>query len=500
MNTRIAFFLLLAIAPLFSRAEPIFPTIIIGYTSTPTNYIYATGDAACEAVRPKTPVNDYVYTNARFNEIPGYGAGCVYRTENIRYGWINENHFFQNWAYREFGCASGYDKYFDFPANSYMCRLREDQSRIIEGPQCTEPGTPDPATGNFNFVVEALPGTTTGPVVQYSASTRTWRSPVSTSLEVTPAASTARVHLPDGTRAIFTLNGNSATSYAAGTGVLTKAGDQWSYISPSNERFTFDSTGSVSQWITGDGKENFDFTRTTGEVNITSSKGINVNYTINSTGQPTSVNSGSNSYIMTYDASGRLTKLSLVSNEGQTAKTFLYEIETQPNYLTGVLDENNVRIASWTYDSNGRATSRDSAGNVVATNTYGTDGTTTTTNSYGKPTKYKFSVIRNAKYVTAIEGQPSANCPASNSSFTYDTQGLLKTKTDAKGNLTTYDYNDRGLETSRIEASGTPQARTITTEWHPSLYLKTKVTEPDRITTYQYDAQGRQTGQTVTPR
>ena len=104
------------------------------------------------------------------------------------------------------------------------------------------------------------------------------------------------------------------------------------------------------------------------------------------------------------------------------------------------------------------------------------------------------------KRITSIEGQPTPNCPSSNSTFTYDAGGLLKTRTDAKGNLTTYDYNDRGLETSRTEASGTPQARTTTTEWHPTLFLKTKVTEPDRITTYQYDAQGRKTGQIVTPR
>ena len=66
-----------------------------------------------------------------------------------------------------------------------------------------------------------------------------------------------------------------------------------------------------------------------------------------------------------------------------------------------------------------------------------------------------------------------------------------------KGIVTTYDYNDRGLEVTRTEASGTAQARTVTTEWHPSLYLPLAVTEPDRITRYQYDAQGRQLSRTV---
>ena len=68
------------------------------------------------------------------------------------------------------------------------------------------------------------------------------------------------------------------------------------------------------------------------------------------------------------------------------------------------------------------------------------------------------------------------------------------------GIVTTYDYNDRGLEVSRTEASGTAQARTVATEWHPSLYLPLAVTEPDRITRYQYDDQGRQLSRTVVKR
>ncbi|HBO1377706.1 RHS repeat protein, partial [Pseudomonas aeruginosa] len=41
------------------------------------------------------------------------------------------------------------------------------------------------------------------------------------------------------------------------------------------------------------------------------------------------------------------------------------------------------------------------------------------------------------------------------------------------------------------------QARTITTDWHPTLFLPVQVSEPGRITRYQYDAEGRKTGETV---
>ncbi|MNG13591.1 RHS Repeat protein [compost metagenome] len=118
----------------------------------------------------------------------------------------------------------------------------------------------------------------------------------------------------------------------------------------------------------------------------------------------------------------------------------------------------------------------------------------------GKQTHYQFELIQNIKRIKSITGFPSTNCPDSNSSFTYDTRGLLTTKTDNNGNITTYLYNDRGLETSRTEASGTSQARTTTTEWHPTLYSLVRINEPDRSIHYTYDTQGRQLSKTIISR
>ncbi|WP_162962573.1 RHS repeat domain-containing protein, partial [Pseudomonas aeruginosa] len=128
---------------------------------------------------------------------------------------------------------------------------------------------------------------------------------------------------------------------------------------------------------------------------------------------------------------------------------------------------------------------------------YNDDGSTTVTNEYGKQATYRFQVIQGIKRIVAIEGEPSPNCPSSNSTFTYDERGLLTSKRDNNGNLTTYQYNARGLETSRTEAAGTPQARTITTDWHPTLFLPVQVSEPGRSTRYQYDAEGRRTSEGI---
>ncbi|OEC48542.1 hypothetical protein A9G05_26075 [Pseudomonas sp. ENNP23] len=164
-------------------------------------------------------------------------------------------------------------------------------------------------------------------------------------------------------------------------------------------------------------------------------------------------------------------------------------------------DERGIRYATWAYDDQGRAISSEHAGGAEkVTVAYNADGSSTVTNALGKRTTYRFQTIQGVRRITAIEGEPSANCPNSNATFTYDDRGLVKTRTDNKGHVTTFDYNERGLEVSRTEAFGTPQARTVTTTWHPMLFLPLTVTEPDRITTYRYDDQGRQLSQSVSQR
>ncbi|WP_236208157.1 RHS repeat protein [Pseudomonas tohonis] len=181
-------------------------------------------------------------------------------------------------------------------------------------------------------------------------------------------------------------------------------------------------------------------------------------------------------------------------------RTYHYQDSRNPNLLTGITDERGIRYATWTYDDQGRAISSEHAGGAERTLvSYNDDGSSTVTNALGKRTTYRFQTIQGVRRVTAIEGEPSANCPNSNSTFTYDDRGLVKTRTDNKGNVTTFDYNERGLEISRTEAYGTAQARTVTTTWYPTLFLPASVTEPDRITTYSYDDQGRPLSQVVTP-
>ena len=93
--------------------------------------------------------------------------------------------------------------------------------------------------------------------------------------------------------------------------------------------------------------------------------------------------------------------------------------------------------------------------------------------------------------MTQVEGHPSANCVGANKAYTYDSNGFMASKTDWNGNVTTYTHSDRGQELSRTEASSTPQARTITTQWHADFNLPIRIIEPERTTVMTYDDRGR---------
>jgi YD repeat-containing protein len=192
----------------------------------------------------------------------------------------------------------------------------------------------------------------------------------------------------------------------------------------------------------------------------------------------------------------------LVTVQGQSKRReYVYGNPHDSRLLTGIIDERGIRYATWTYDEQGRATSSEHSKGVGKTSIdYHVDGSTTVTNELGKKTKYQFEIVQGIKRITSVVGLTTANCPNSNSTFTYDSNGLLKTKTDNKGNVTIYTYDDRGLEIHRTEASGTSVSRTIETEWHPAFSLPVQITETNRKTRYTYDKQGRQISKTVTSR
>ena len=197
----------------------------------------------------------------------------------------------------------------------------------------------------------------------------------------------------------------------------------------------------------------------------------------------------------TRDASGNLTSViypdaTPADPNDNPERIYHYEDTNFPHALTGITDADGNRFASWTYDSYGRAISSEHAGGAGRIDiVYHSDATATVTDAGGASSTYTFTSPLGVVKPAQITGDPCSDC-GSAQSVTYDANGYPASATDLNGNVTNYVYNSRGLETSRTEAVGTPQERTITTTWHPDFRLPLTITEPGKVTAFTYDSQG----------
>jgi YD repeat-containing protein len=209
-----------------------------------------------------------------------------------------------------------------------------------------------------------------------------------------------------------------------------------------------------------------------------------------------------NEILYTYDSIGRL--IGVTYPDGK-AKSYLYVESGKAinsgavNYLTGIVDENGSRYASFYYNGP-YAISTEQAGGVNKFSLSGYYGDKTVTDPLGAQRVYRFqdltmpANIRKSTGVTQLSPTGSGYVA---SSVTYDAQGNVSSKTDFAGLRTTFRYDlSRNLEISRTEAVDTDVSRTITTEWHPQFRLAMKIAEPLKLVVNTYDTLGRLSSRT----
>src|SRR5713226_4595689 len=175
---------------------------------------------------------------------------------------------------------------------------------------------------------------------------------------------------------------------------------------------------------------------------------------------------------------------------------YLYENATFPYALTGIIDENGNRAASWTYDSARRVIANQRGGGAdsiaIAYNPAG-DNSASVTNALGETFYYFFRTVQYKGKLWAHSQSANGTVPNIWISWTgYDGFGFVASRTDKNGIVTNYQNDDhgRGLVLSKTEAAGTAQARTTTYAWHPTFHLPIQIVEPGRTTAFTYDANG----------
>jgi RHS repeat-associated protein len=242
--------------------------------------------------------------------------------------------------------------------------------------------------------------------------------------------------------------------------------------------------------------------------------GHSLSWQYNSTGQMILMTDpAGGTYQYSYDSSSNLTGV-IYPDSASKAYEYNESADTGgvslPNALTGITDESAVRYATFKYNNSGAQ--------IFALNTQhagGVDSYTFTYDAsayYGNPitstvvtdplgTQRTYSFTSKVSYnVDTSQVQPAASGSGNvTQSETYDANGNPAARVDFNGNTTKYVYDlTRNLETSRTEAYGTAQARTITTTWDANWRQPDLITESNRTTGFTYDSMGNVLTKTIT--
>jgi len=203
-----------------------------------------------------------------------------------------------------------------------------------------------------------------------------------------------------------------------------------------------------------------------------------------------------NAYSYTYDANSMLVSVTYPdltpdNNADNPSIDYFYDDPNFSTALTSVQDENGDLYIRYEYDISGRAILSEFGVGVGSTNVSYDEvsNTRTITNSLGLDTVLQLDATG---YVTGTDREASASglCPAASQFSTYNASGFKTSSTDWNGNVTNFQYNSRGLVTSKTEAIGTAVERAFTIAWHSEFRLPTEIAGPGKTTTFFYDNLG----------
>ena len=340
-----------------------------------------------------------------------------------------------------------------------------------------------------------------------------WRSSYSQSLIIDPNNTQVTAVRPNAREYIFTLNGAQWAPDPDVTGRLIELLDGssirigWEYRTSNDTIETYSADGKLLSLTRRDGLIQtlaYDVAAIDGgdgDANtldtVTDPAGRTLGFSYDANGRVATVTDPAGAvYTYAYDANDNLASVTYPDEtpadpNDNPQRIYHYEDTNFPHALTGITDENGNRFATWGYDAQGRAILSEHAGGTERVDVvYNADGTTTVTDSQGHVETVHFDILHGVVKTGQVDGGPCSGC-GDYAGITYDANGFLASRTDFNGNTTTYVHDARGLETSRTEAVGTPQERTITTQWDSVFRLPVQITEPGKITTFTYDAQGR---------
>ncbi len=350
----------------------------------------------------------------------------------------------------------------------------------------------------------------------FGAAAAQWHLSGISSLQLDASGLAATLYLGNGNERRFTRP-DTSSAWQSGS-ISTEKLIATTFVSPSNPNAAIP----VWRYQNGTGDDSYLFSSLGKLLQHSQRNGRNMNYAYNAAGQLTTIiNQFGRSLSLAYNASGLLN--SITAPDGQAIsynydsssrmiratysdnsfKQYLYENASFPQLLTGVMDENNTRLSTYSYDAQGRAIETTKQGGAdryqVSYSNAGNQITSATiTDPLGTPRTYNYATSLSQLAVTGAD-KPSGNGLRDAASRVQSALGLIESETDFLGFTTQYSWDTaRRLKTSETMAAGRPEAQTVQTTWHPTFRLPAQTIEQGKTTAYTYDSLGNLLTQTET--
>jgi len=485
----------------------------------PGSLFFDSGDAACAysavpmyeraCVRMST-----TYSNAHyFVGDPQYGQGCSYTITswaNCPYSYPPSTGYAQNWVLRQAVCpwpltqsgsnCVGPDDV--TPPN--CCYLTQNPVQISKGWKFwSETDFAKPFQFTRYYTSRPTNNFLNGGLSPH------WRHTYDRSVSATTDPTKVWLLRPDGSYMPFSQGSNGSwTPIFPSKLRLSSSGSGYAVVTEQDDQETYNANGVLTSIQTRDGRV---YTLRYDDwgllASVTDDQGRVLAFTATSNhANIASVTDPSGTQLQFQYTQTSVTQLTGVSwtdaGGGVRQRTYLYEA-SDPTLLTGIIDESGQRYSTYAYDSSGRVTSTalwsDSTHQVNQTSfTYPNGTTTTVTSPLGAASTYTSALIAGAQRMTA-NTVPCAVCGSGTAkAMSYDSAGYAQSTTDFNGNIVQQTYDDtRGLETQRIDASGSPSQRTITTLWDPNFRVPDQRSTVNAsnttvaLTTWSYNARGQ---------
>jgi YD repeat-containing protein len=357
-----------------------------------------------------------------------------------------------------------------------------------------------------------------------------WKSSFHHRLVISTGAARALLSRGDGKVISFIGNGAGVyTTNADNTHKLVSIAGGYRFTDvATGDQEIYDSTGVLQSLARGNGMVlSFSYGgKNLTRVQASDGRVLRFSYTNNLISQIT--DPSGRTIVPAYDANRNL--VSLTWQDGKVSQ-FLYENAAFPWALTGKIDENNSRYATFTYDAQGRAITSEHAGGVerysvsytqapklVVTDAFNTStGVLSRQHSWQMPSGTTLELPNGQSSTLAaanVMGSPSVTSQsqpagsghaAAASALSYDSNGNIASEDDFNGQRSCF-TNDLSRNLPIVAVEGLPNTASCTTvlasnaslpagsrkvsrQWHPDWSLTTKIVQPLKIINSIYNGQ-----------